>query len=251
MPELGPDEVLVEVSHCGICGTDLHLVLEQYARPGIGPRSRVGGHDRRGRRRRRRGWELGDRVVPDPTAGCGECRACRRGRPSVCLDREPPDLLDFTAARSAGTRSVPAGAAARASPTRSRPAPAALTEPTAIALHTVNLVGRHARRPRARHRRRTGRPAHDRGAARARRPRHHGVGAGADAPRARARGRRGARHHARRAPARADGPPGRASRTRWCSSAPGTRAAAEAALDQLDYAGTFVFVGTGRRRTHA
>ncbi len=34
LPGPGPDEVLVEVSHCGICGTDLHLVLEQYARPG-------------------------------------------------------------------------------------------------------------------------------------------------------------------------------------------------------------------------
>jgi hypothetical protein len=30
---LGPHDVLVEVSHCGICGTDLHLVLEKYARP--------------------------------------------------------------------------------------------------------------------------------------------------------------------------------------------------------------------------
>ena len=34
VPELGPDDVLVEVSHCGICGTDLHLVFEHYARPG-------------------------------------------------------------------------------------------------------------------------------------------------------------------------------------------------------------------------
>ncbi len=34
VPDLKPDDVLVEVSHCGICGTDLHLVLEQYARPG-------------------------------------------------------------------------------------------------------------------------------------------------------------------------------------------------------------------------
>ena len=33
VPPLGPHEALVEVSHCGICGTDLHLVLERYARP--------------------------------------------------------------------------------------------------------------------------------------------------------------------------------------------------------------------------
>jgi len=33
VPVLGPHDALVEVSHCGICGTDLHLVLERYARP--------------------------------------------------------------------------------------------------------------------------------------------------------------------------------------------------------------------------
>src|SRR6185295_4840130 len=34
VPALGPDEVLVEVGWCGICGTDLHLALEGYGRPG-------------------------------------------------------------------------------------------------------------------------------------------------------------------------------------------------------------------------
>jgi len=27
VPEDGPGEVLVEVSHCGICGSDLHYIL--------------------------------------------------------------------------------------------------------------------------------------------------------------------------------------------------------------------------------
>ncbi len=34
VPELGPHDVLVEVGQCGICGTDVHLVLEKIARPG-------------------------------------------------------------------------------------------------------------------------------------------------------------------------------------------------------------------------
>jgi 2-desacetyl-2-hydroxyethyl bacteriochlorophyllide A dehydrogenase len=139
VPELGPDEVLVEVSHCGICGTDLHLVLEKYARP-----NSVLGHEWAGTiaavGSAVRGWEVGARVVQNPTPGCGACRACRRGRPSVCLRREPPDLLDFT--RGAFCRykvvpelrllRVPEGLSTRA---------AALTEPTAIAIHTVNLSG--------------------------------------------------------------------------------------------------------------
>ena len=36
VPELGPDQVRIAVSHCGICGTDLHLVLENMGRPGSG-----------------------------------------------------------------------------------------------------------------------------------------------------------------------------------------------------------------------
>ncbi len=30
----GPGEVLVEIAECGICGSDLHMVMERYARPG-------------------------------------------------------------------------------------------------------------------------------------------------------------------------------------------------------------------------
>src|SRR3982751_447673 len=95
VPALSPTDALVEVSHCGICGTDLHLVLERYARPDsvlghewAGTIAAVGGQVV--------GWEIGARVVQNPTPGCGACRACRRGRPAVCLRREPPDLLDFT-----------------------------------------------------------------------------------------------------------------------------------------------------------
>src|SRR3954468_861162 len=28
VPALGQDQVLVEVSHCGVCGSDLHMVLD-------------------------------------------------------------------------------------------------------------------------------------------------------------------------------------------------------------------------------
>jgi 2-desacetyl-2-hydroxyethyl bacteriochlorophyllide A dehydrogenase len=135
VPEPGPGETLVEVSHCGVCGTDLHLVLEGYARPGS-----VLGHEWSGTvvdGADGASLRSGARVVGNPTPGCGTCRACRRGRPSVCLEREP---LDFTSWRGAFTRylavadrslsTVPDGLSTRH---------AALTEPTAIALHTVAL----------------------------------------------------------------------------------------------------------------
>ena len=204
----------------------------------------MGGHDRRGRRRR---------------AGLGDRRACRRrtrhpaaasaaragagGRRCACAASRPTSSTS-PAARSAATRSSPRRACC-AIPDALSTRAAALTEPTAIAIHTVNLVGRATRRPRARHRRRPGRPAHDRGAAR------RGIDditVSEPAPLRReraARGRREPRDRARRSAARADGPPGRRAVHASRSSARATRRAAESALDQLDYAGTLVFVGTG------
>lgn len=137
VPEPGAGQVLVEVAACGICGSDLHLVLEKYARPGS-----ILGHewsgivvaDDGGRTDR----SVGDRVVFAPTPGCGVCRPCRRGRPSVCLRLPVSDMLDsrgayarYTAVSAANTALVPDSLSLRA---------AALAEPTAIALHAVQLA---------------------------------------------------------------------------------------------------------------
>ena len=32
-PTVGPHDVLLEVSHCGVCGSDLHFVLEGWGTP--------------------------------------------------------------------------------------------------------------------------------------------------------------------------------------------------------------------------
>jgi (R,R)-butanediol dehydrogenase/meso-butanediol dehydrogenase/diacetyl reductase len=139
VPTLGDTDVMVEVSHCGICGTDLHLVLDRYARP-----DSVLGHEWAGTiaavGAAVTGWEVGARVVQNPTPGCGECRACKRGRPSVCLQRKPPDLLDFSRGAFTRYKVVPASRLLRVPEGLSTRA-AALTEPTAIAIHTVNLSG--------------------------------------------------------------------------------------------------------------
>jgi (R,R)-butanediol dehydrogenase/meso-butanediol dehydrogenase/diacetyl reductase len=138
MPEPGPRDVLVEVGQCGICGTDVHLVLGQIARPGT-----VLGHEWAGTivalGDAVDGWAVGDRVVCGPSPGCGRCRACRAGRPSVCLERPLTDHLSFRGAYAQyvvaeGDRllAVPDGLSLRE---------AALTEPTAVAIHAVTLSG--------------------------------------------------------------------------------------------------------------
>lgn len=138
VPDVRPTEVLVEVGHCGICGTDVHLVLERIARPGT-----VLGHEWAGTIAAIGddvvGWSIGDRVVCGPSPGCGTCRACRAGRPSVCLERPPTDHLDF---RGAYARYVVAPAdRLLAVPDALSLRQAALVEPTAIALHAVTLSG--------------------------------------------------------------------------------------------------------------
>ena len=242
VPTLGPDEALVEVSHCGICGTDLHLVLERYARPGS-----VLGHEWAGTIAAlgadTSGWEIGARVVSDPTPGCGACRACTRGRPAVCVRREPPDLLDFSRGAFCRYKVVPAARLVRVPDALSTRA-AALTEPTAIALHTVNLAqvsaddrvlvtggGPVGLLTTAVLRSRGVRDIVVSEPAPARRERALAVGATTVIePDALARA-----------------PMGRPVEAPFtvvfeCS---GRGAAAESGLDQLDYAGTFVFVGTG------
>lgn len=138
VPRPGPGDVVVAVSHCGICGTDLHLVLEEYARAGS-----VLGHEWSGTVAMVgddvRGWPVGTPVVADPVPGCGECRACRKGRPAVCLRRSPPDYLSFRGAFCQFVV-VPAERLVRIPDSLSL-REAALTEPTAVAIHTVGLSG--------------------------------------------------------------------------------------------------------------
>jgi (R,R)-butanediol dehydrogenase / meso-butanediol dehydrogenase / diacetyl reductase len=135
LPRAG--ELLIEVSECGICGSDLHLVLDRYAKPGA-----ILGHEWSGTVVSGEGPEAdrfpGQRVVFDPTPGCGRCRPCRRGRPSVCLHRRTQDIRDMRGAfaqyicvPAANTLPVPYSLDSRA---------AALAEPTAIALHAVRLA---------------------------------------------------------------------------------------------------------------
>jgi 2-desacetyl-2-hydroxyethyl bacteriochlorophyllide A dehydrogenase len=242
VPDLAADEVLVEVSHCGICGTDLHLVLERYARP-----NSVLGHEWAGTIAAVgpdvRGWELGARVVQNPTPGCGECRACRRGRSSVCLRREPPDLLAFTAGafcrykvvRSSQLLRVPDGLSTRA---------AALTEPTAIAIHTVNLSGVT---PDDRVLVTGGGPVGLLTTAVLRSRGVDDVTVSEPAPLRRERARAVGAARVITPDELTRPPMGRPVAEPYTTAfeCSGNAAAAEAAFDHLDYAGTLVFVGTG------
>lgn len=83
-----PDEVLVEIEACGICGTDLNILATppaHKATPGI-----IIGHEGVGVVRETgpavTGLQPGDRVVIAPRLTCGQCAYCRRGLDNQCTN---------------------------------------------------------------------------------------------------------------------------------------------------------------------
>ncbi|MBP2472062.1 2-desacetyl-2-hydroxyethyl bacteriochlorophyllide A dehydrogenase [Crossiella equi] len=83
-PTPGPREVVVEVSACGLCGTDLHILQGEFA-PTL---PIVPGHEFAGviveTGKNVTEVAVGDRVAVDPSLYCHECRYCRNGRNNLC-----------------------------------------------------------------------------------------------------------------------------------------------------------------------
>jgi len=142
VPDVGPHDVLLEVSHCGICGSDLHFVVEGWGQPGS-----VEGHEWSGRvvavGDAVTQWKVGDTAVGGPSPRCGKCEACLAGRPSLCATRGTPGagvhsdgaFAEYILTSEAGIKRVPEGMPLRV---------AALVEPLAVALHGLTRGSVHA-----------------------------------------------------------------------------------------------------------
>jgi len=87
-PGLQPDEVLVRVRACGICGSDVHGMDGSTGRR-IPPL--IMGHEGAGEVAdvgpAVRDWRPGDRVTFDSTVYCGRCWHCLRGEVNLCDER--------------------------------------------------------------------------------------------------------------------------------------------------------------------
>jgi S-(hydroxymethyl)mycothiol dehydrogenase len=86
VPDPGPGEAVVSVQACGVCHTDLH-----YRNGGIGDEfPYLLGHEAAGVVEAVGEGvttvEPGDYVILNWRAVCGDCRACRRGRPWYCFN---------------------------------------------------------------------------------------------------------------------------------------------------------------------
>ncbi len=138
VPRPAPDEVLVEVDHCGICGSDVHMLLDGWGETGL-----VAGHEFTGTivalGADVEGWQLGELVVGGSSPRCGRCRRCLEGKPSQCenragsvVDGHDGAFARYVLVREASLLRLPPGLTTRQ---------AALAEPLAVALHGITRSG--------------------------------------------------------------------------------------------------------------
>jgi threonine dehydrogenase-like Zn-dependent dehydrogenase len=133
-PEPGPDDILLKVHRCGICGTDLHMTQgHQWDFPAgcipgheyAGEILDVGANVTR--------FAKGDRITALPSTGCGKCEACRRGNLALC-HYSPGVMGGF-----GELMLVPEAVAIKLPQTLSL-ADGALIEPLAVGLHGVRMA---------------------------------------------------------------------------------------------------------------
>jgi L-iditol 2-dehydrogenase len=82
IPDLAPDEVLIQVKAVGVCGSDLHWFEEAGIGDAVLEESLVPGHEFAGVVAS--GDLQGARVALDPAIPCGTCEYCRQGNPNFC-----------------------------------------------------------------------------------------------------------------------------------------------------------------------
>lgn len=139
-PEAGPDEVVVRLAACGVCGSDLHFLEDMPL-----PASPITlGHEPAGTIESVgtgvRNWAPGDRVAPCLGSGCGGCPACRSGHPMACASLRVPGL--HTDGGFAEAMRVPSDCLVRVPEGVSLAAAAVATDCVATSYHALKCRGR-------------------------------------------------------------------------------------------------------------
>lgn len=144
LPEPGPDQVIVQPTWCGLCGTDMKYYLGKHpSRPGEpDPYPFVMGHEFSARvvalGRDVHGVSSGDRVAVLPLRHCGKCAECWEGRFHHCRSKQWTGL----GAASGGLCDLTLLEAYQATRINGlSEQQAALVEPAAVALNAVTAAG--------------------------------------------------------------------------------------------------------------
>jgi 2-desacetyl-2-hydroxyethyl bacteriochlorophyllide A dehydrogenase len=134
-PAAGPGQVLIRVTHSGVCGTDLKIyhgaIPVQYPR--------IMGHEMIGEvvESGSDAFRPGDRVIVDPQLFCGECFHCRIGETHLCpngmlLGRDiNGGFADYVTAPASHVFPLPDGVSSRTAP---------LIQVLTTCLHSQSLI---------------------------------------------------------------------------------------------------------------
>ncbi|KZW04061.1 putative xylitol dehydrogenase [Exidia glandulosa HHB12029] len=143
VPELGPDEVLVEVKKTGICGSDVHYLVHGRIGDFIVDAPMVLGHESSGViykvGSKVKNLAPGTRVALEPGASCRTCDACKSGHYELC-----PEMVFAATPPYDGTLGryykLPADLA-YALPDNLDLEDGAMMEPLSVGVHSVANVG--------------------------------------------------------------------------------------------------------------
>ncbi|MCG8604802.1 alcohol dehydrogenase catalytic domain-containing protein [bacterium] len=137
-PKPAPNEVVLKVAACGICGSELETFKNRSERrtPPLvmghefsGVISAIGSNVH--------GYEIGDSVVSNSVVPCGRCRCCARGDTHLCTDRQifgmhrPGAFAEYISVPEQCLIDWPEGLPAES---------ACLAEPLANGIHVANMV---------------------------------------------------------------------------------------------------------------
>ncbi|MCH9670252.1 MAG: alcohol dehydrogenase catalytic domain-containing protein [Gammaproteobacteria bacterium] len=147
-PTAGPNELILRVGACGICGSDLHISDVHDETGGMRPLrpGTIMGHEFCGEvvevgSAVRGAWTSGQRVTALPYIGCGRCGPCLTGRGHRCqsdthtgigMGGLPGGYAEYVKVGAHESLLLPAGVS---------DAEGAMVEPLAVGLHAVNKAG--------------------------------------------------------------------------------------------------------------
>lgn len=143
LPEIGPDEVLVQVMAVGVCGSDVHYYEHGRIGPYVVEKPIILGHECAGIvaacGERATRFSPGDRVAIEPGITCGRCDDCKRGRYNLCrgvqfLATPPVDgaFVQYICHREDFLFPIPDTLSFEA---------ASLNEPFSVGIHALNRAG--------------------------------------------------------------------------------------------------------------
>ncbi len=139
LPNARSGEVVIKVSYCGICGSDVRLFSEGFFPVGL-----TIGHEFCGTIHEIGpdvdGWSVGDRVTVMPAVICRNCQPCLRGEGHHCIDLKflgmnegmPGAFAEYVTANASMLHSLPDEVTDEE---------AANIEPCAVSLRAVNRSG--------------------------------------------------------------------------------------------------------------